>query len=796
VSSAYDLLWKLRGCLFGCLALLAFSFSGTSLSVDNYVSALRMQAATRPPSNTITIVTIDAESIAQAGEWPWPRERFATVLDNLNMAGAGLIALDVDFSARSNASGDAALLQAVEDNAGWIVLPAFLQQDFRQTNTPFAELADVAEVASVNVELSRDGRLRTYRRGYFYKDTYYPSLGGVLAGVAVGDTRSFTLDYSIASDQIDTISFDDVLNNRFDASLVAGRSILIGATALELGDLVSTPHSPATPGVFAHAQGYESLIQNRALTSPPASLMILLGMAVLLAGNAAARFLKLRTLFVLQLLLTSLTLVVPFVVQVFLPLSIPSSGLLFAIAWASGAGIWNAFARHRRALIEQEASYLTYMAEHDSETRMPNRRAFLSTLDAVQSRNPFSTLMVITFGIKRFGELRGAVGYANANSLIQTLAERLYETGLGPAHFHLGASVLGTFLEMESGSRREDSLAKVRAALSQTIVIAGQPLHIDLRAGISFLDPDTKDGDEALKRASLSLDHSRQTRQDIVQWGDTEFEDPQLRLALLTEVTAGLDRGEFHLVYQPKFCTRTGVVLGVEALMRWNHPAFGFISPDRFITVAEDTGTIDTLTLWAIEQAIRDQANLHRMGHGMPIAVNMSARSLLDTNLCRQVADMITRADAEIAIEITETAVMEHPELAIRSSHIFRDAGIKLSIDDYGAGQSSIAYLKRFPANELKLDRSMIEDVLDSERDQMILRSTFDLAHALGMRVVCEGIEDVETFDVLKELGCDVIQGYLVGRPMRLAELVEHSRARSHPPAPPAAAPRLARSGT
>jgi EAL domain-containing protein (putative c-di-GMP-specific phosphodiesterase class I) len=139
---------------------------------------------------------------------------------------------------------------------------------------------------------------------------------------------------------------------------------------------------------------------------------------------------------------------------------------------------------------------------------------------------------------------------------------------------------------------------------------------------------------------------------------------------------------------------------------------------------------------------------------------------------------------------------MEHPELAIRSSHIFRDAGIKLSIDDYGAGQSSIAYLKRFPANELKLDRSMIEDVLDSERDQMILRSTFDLAHALGMRVVCEGIEDVETFDVLKELGCDVIQGYLVGRPMRLAELVEHSRARSHPPAPPAAAPRLARSGT
>ncbi|HAQ76748.1 MAG TPA: EAL domain-containing protein, partial [Hyphomonas sp.] len=283
----------------------------------------------------------------------------------------------------------------------------------------------------------------------------------------------------------------------------------------------------------------------------------------------------------------------------------------------------------------------------------------------------------------------------------------------------------------------------------------------------------------ALSRASLSLDHARRTRRDLVRWGEAQFEDPQLRLALLTEVNAGLDRDEFHLVYQPKICTRSNEVVGVEALMRWNHPAFGQIAPDSFITVAEKTGAIDKLTLWAIKQAIRDQSTMRLMGLDAAIAVNMSARSLLEIDFCRQLAGTINQSGATIAIEITETAVMEQPELAICSANAFRDAGIKLAIDDYGAGQSSIAYLKRLPADELKLDRSMISDVRDSQRDRMILKSTFDLAHALGMRVVCEGVEDEATYAALKALGCDAIQGYLTGRPMAVDKLIAFCLARS-----------------
>jgi len=771
----------MRGCLIGCLTLVVFSFSGASVSLDNNLASARMNALSLAPSGTVTIVTIDAESISKAGEWPWPRERFAQALDNLNAAGAGMIALDVDFSARSSPEGDAALVQAVQDNAGWIALPAFLQRDYRQSNTPFGELAENAVIASVNVELSRDGRLRKYRRGFVHEGKYIPTLGGLLAGAEPSDTRAFMIDYGIDADQIDTISFDDVLHNRFDPKLIAGRSVVIGATALELGDLLSTPHSPAMPGVYVHALGYESLVQNRALTSPSKLPMLILGMALLMITSVVARHTPLRQLFGIHVLVMSSVLVIPFIIQNFFPISINTSSLIFALGWSSAAGIWNAFSRHKRALLEQESNYLTYMAEHDSETGMPNRRSMLAALTDLHRTDPEASILVVTFGIRRFGELRGAIGYTNAKTLIRSAAERLYETGTGLTHYHLGASVLGTLIRVGDQDSVDKCIDDVRSALQHTIVVAGQSLHIELSAGVAMIASKTDDEETALSRASLSLDHARRTRRDLVRWGEAQFEDPQLRLALLTEVNAGLDRDEFHLVYQPKICTRSHEIVGVEALMRWNHPAFGQIAPDSFITVAEKTGAIDKLTLWAIKQAIRDQSTMRRMGVDAAIAVNMSARSLLEIDFCRQLAETINQSGATIAIEITETAVMEQPELAICSANAFRDAGIKLAIDDYGAGQSSIAYLKRLPADELKLDRSMISDVRDSQRDRMILKSTFDLAHALGMRVVCEGVEDEATYDALKALGCDAIQGYLTGRPMAVDKLIAFSRSRRLP---------------
>lgn len=772
MRAAGKLASRARGLLIGGAVVLAFSFSGAATSLDNSLSALRMSVLERAPSGTVTIVTIDPESIQAAGDWPWPRDRFAIALDNLNDAGAGMIAIDVDFSARSTPEGDAALKAALERNSGWIALPAFLQSDMRTANSPIADFAEHAVIASVNVELSKDGIARHYRRSFFYKGTFVPTLGAVLAGAPLTDTRPFSIDYGIDVDQIDTISFEDVLNNRFDPDLVSGRSIIIGATALELGDNLSTPHSAALPGVFVHALGYESILQNRALYSPSKFWMASFALLILAAGECLVRRAKLLHIRVVYAALIVVTIAASFLVQAFFPVSLNIAPLLAAPACGIVAAGWREFAQRKRQLGEQRRAHLNYIARHDSETGLQNRRAMLEALESTLRSRRGDTLFVVAFGVDRYADLRSALGYANATELVNAAATAFKCAGVSSTFYRLDGAVIGTVIEPDDDLPEGNRVELIRHQLQQSLTIAGQPAEITLRAGIVVDDGSNTTAEQLLERATLSLDHAKRTRRPLALWGEAEFEDPQLRLTLLTDITAGLDRNEFHLQYQPKLCTRTNTVLGVEALIRWNHPRFGSIPPDQFIPIAEDTGAIDSLTVWAVRRAISDQAIMRQNGIELRVAVNMSARSLSDESFCERIIEMIMQSGAVIKIEITETAVLESPDSALRSVQAFRNAGISVAIDDYGAGQSSIAYLKQLPAQELKLDRSMILDVKESQRDRMILKSTFDLAHALNMRVVCEGVEDAATFAALATLGCDAIQGYFVSRPLSVDALI------------------------
>lgn len=766
------LAWQARGFLIGGAVVLAFSFSGAATSLDNSLSALRMSVLKRSPSDTVTVVTIDPESIRAAGDWPWPRDRFATALDNLNDAGAGMIAMDVDFSARSTSEGDAALTAALERNSGWIALPTFLQSDLRTANSPIADFAEHAVIASVNVELSRDGIARQYRRSFYYNGTFVPTLGAVLAGARLDDTRPFLIDYGIDVEQIDTVSFDDVLNNRFDPDLIAGRSIIIGATALELGDNLSTPHSAALPGVFVHVLGYESILQNRALISPSKLWMSAFALLVLAFGEILVRRAKLLHIRLMYAALIVTTIAASFIVQAFFPVSLRIAPLLAAPACGIVAAGWREFARRKRQLIEQRQAHLRYIARHDSETGLQNRRAMVEALGKALKSRRGGKFLVIAFGIDRYADLRSAIGYANATDLVNATVNAFQGAGLSSIFYRLDGAVIGTVVELYENETTANRIELVRQQLHLSLTIAGQPVEISLRAGFVTDDRAGMTAEQLLERATLSLDHANRTRRPVVLWGEAKFEDPQLRLALVTDITAGLKRSEFHLQYQPKMCTRSNKVLGVEALIRWNHPRFGPIPPDQFIPIAEETGAIDSLTVWAFRQAISDQTIMREHGVHLCVAVNMSARSLSDEGFCERIIEMIKQSGAVIKIEITETAVIESPDTAIRCVQAFRNAGILIAIDDYGAGQSSIAYLKKLPAQELKLDRSMILDVKESQRDRMILKSTFDLAHALNMRIVCEGVEDAATFAALTALGCDAIQGYFVSRPLSIGSLI------------------------
>jgi EAL domain-containing protein (putative c-di-GMP-specific phosphodiesterase class I) len=281
-----------------------------------------------------------------------------------------------------------------------------------------------------------------------------------------------------------------------------------------------------------------------------------------------------------------------------------------------------------------------------------------------------------------------------------------------------------------------------------------------------------------IERATLALGKAQTTLDRVAVYDEAAFGSPSNNLALMTEMLDALETGDVTLHYQPKMQTSDGVVTSVEALCRWRHPERGPIYPDLFIPIAEETGQIRALTEWCFVQAIKDQAILRAAGHDLTMALNISGRLLADESFRDKVLEFASSVETKLCLEITETAVIDNPDLATEAIAAFRDAGMKISIDDYGSGLSSLSYLKLLNADELKVDKSLVVGVAESRRDRLIMKSTIDLAHGLGMSVVAEGVEDSTLAACLSLLGCDVIQGYWLSRPLTLPDLLEFMTAR------------------
>ena len=237
------------------------------------------------------------------------------------------------------------------------------------------------------------------------------------------------------------------------------------------------------------------------------------------------------------------------------------------------------------------------------------------------------------------------------------------------------------------------------------------------------------------------------------------------------DLDAAIVRNQLFLEHQPKLRSRTGAIESVETLVRWRHPERGLVGPSEFIGIAEERGEIRRITEWVIRQTIVEQRSLAACGHAIACSVNISAFLLADRDFATWALDTIRTASGPIGLEITETAMIADPAGALRNLHLFADAGIRIAIDDYGAGLSSLAYLKQLPAHELKIDRMFISGLSTSHRDPLLVRSTIDLAHALDMEVTAEGVDSAAAMALLRVMGCDFVQGYLIAKPMPLGEL-------------------------
>jgi EAL domain-containing protein (putative c-di-GMP-specific phosphodiesterase class I) len=363
--------------------------------------------------------------------------------------------------------------------------------------------------------------------------------------------------------------------------------------------------------------------------------------------------------------------------------------------------------------------------------------------------------------------LRRHLGVARSNDIAFDIADRI--AGAMPG---VVATVIGRWtVEVETCVADTGELQhfsdRLTEALAQPFDLDGERHQIDFAVGVAAGPPGTLDDVRLAEEAEDALVQSRTESVPILR--DLSRIDPMVdKLSLKRELKGAIDRGELFLQYQPKVHVRRQEIASAEALVRWRHPTRGLILPSDFIPLAETSRDIDRLTLWTIERVIADQRYLRADGQDITIFVNISGQLLSNASFVKRACEMVEKGGVPLGFEITETSVIRDPVSAIANLNIFADHGIAIAIDDYGAGLSSLAYLKQLPARELKIDKMFVLQLTSSNRDPLIVRSTIDLAHALEMEVTAEGVETPAALALLSVMGCDMIQGYLISRPVEI----------------------------
>jgi diguanylate cyclase (GGDEF)-like protein len=418
---------------------------------------------------------------------------------------------------------------------------------------------------------------------------------------------------------------------------------------------------------------------------------------------------------------------------------------------------------------------LEHQALHDALTGLPNRRLLrlrLAEVIAHASQNNGS-LVLFVMDLDRFKEVNDTFGHHHGDLLLQETAQRLVNA-LSPEDVvaRLGGDEFAVLLRdgtRESAYRAAQHLIE---ALRDPIQLEGYSVEIGASIGIAIYPEHGTDPETLLRRADVAMYLAKRADQDYALYSAEQDQHSPGRLALVAELRKAIEDDELVLYYQPKVDVALGQVVGLEALLRWPHPRLGLVPPDQFIPLAEQTGLIRPLSLWVLNAAIKQRRQWEGTALAVPVAVNLSMRNLLDPHLPEVVGTLLDTWAGRphwLVVEITESSLMADPGRALQVLDRLCAMGLRISIDDFGTGYSSLAYLRQLPVHELKIDRSFVRQM--SEGDAVIVRSTISLAHDLGLTVVAEGVEDMATWARLGEFECDLIQGYLVSRPLPAAVL-------------------------
>lgn len=889
---------RFRPIVLVAVALAIIEFSGGHAKIQNAITDFRFHWTQREASRDTIVVAVDARSIEAIGVWPWPRQLHAELLRKLALSGARDVAFDVDFSSASNLAADRDLQMALNEVGGSTILPMFMQPTTTgdvssqpHINRPLQQFNDSFWPAIVNVRVESDGLVRRYPFGAIVDQKFVPSMAAIIAGKHNESDPSFFIDFGIRATSLQAISYVDVLKGEPSTlNALKDKKVIVGATAIELGDRLSIPNGQVIAGPVLQALATESILQNRTLrpTSNFVSVTIICFISALMMlawrrGGAGTRVLLLfglavtvestaliiQTIFPIifdtalvhvtiatyilaialdeldfrQLLsliaemrfrriamsigdglicadesgsirfwnsgaaaifgydakeaegkrfeslcgLTHIASGMPFFLTdmsadryqlqggVILELqALRKDGSAFPIeaclsGWIGTDGFQYGAVLRDISVRRREAERIRYLAEYDNLTDLPNRNSLVQHLTL--NCQPLQPATVLLIGLDKFQQLNDMWGYSCGDLVLSAVAHRL-KSEIASDHFvaRLSGDEFAVVVKNANTKLVAETCVRIEGLFTRPFLAGTRPHCLTARIGTATFPVDAENPEDLIGNGHLALRKSKRFNGHATVHFESALRiEVEGRLTLEAELVEAYSKNEFELFYQPQVRLSDCKLIGAEALIRWRHPTRGLVSPAEFMPIVNASSISARVSAWVLETACTQGALWEQAGNPIRIGVNLSPSQLLSGSLLNSVKDSLARArlsPALLELEVTEDILLSDAQRVLQSFNEIQKLGVRIVFDDFGTGYASLSYLKKYPLDGLKIDRSFVSEILLGTEDAAIVSATIDLSNKLGLSVIAEGIENRETAELLMQLGCQEGQGYHFGRPV------------------------------
>ncbi|MCJ2181670.1 EAL domain-containing protein [Novosphingobium sp. 1949] len=736
---------------------LVLGTSGLSVIVEDVLRNFRTPLRLHPSNGRIVMVLLDDRTLEALDSLDVNRGDDAQVLNSLLKAGARRIFFDRRIPDQSTPAQSARFLDVLRSNRGKVFIGALPSGDGPVGNyagrLPKKQFVDASSLISL-LTLHHPFNLGL-EIPYSSESPYgrIPTLSAKIAGVSKGTNELFLPDFSIDVRSIPGLSYIDVLNGNFDPSTVRGKDIIIAPAAVTYNDIHKVPGQYGTiPGGYLQAIAAETLMQGL-----PRNygwlLPLLIVVAIIVTGTGRGRVLDWKR----SAALLTVIVAAPFLLD-YLRIRMDVAPALVVAMIA---------VLRMRSLDRVEVA---------SET---NTGSGLPSVQALRNSDEKSNRILVALKIRNYGAIIGSFAETVEASVAREIVRRIRISDDTVTVYHEG----GMFMWLSSIRSTFDlfeNLEGLHRIVQNGIQVGGLDIDLSFNCGVDseFDRPLSARVAGAMQSAEEAVRND-----ELVYQHDSRKHEAQWEISLLTSLDRAIDNGEVWVAYQPKFDLRESRICGAEALVRWTHPDRGPISPEKFIRIAEEFHRIERITRFVVDDAVRCGVEMMRKGIDMTMSVNISAQLLRNPGLPGMISDILAvhgLPSDRLILEITETDRLDRSSRTYQMLQRLVHSGLRLSIDDFGTGNATLEYLRYLPASEVKIDRSFVSLMETSKEDLVLVQSIIDMAHSLDRTVVAEGVETARGMEMLKERGCDIVQGYYIGRPVPFRDMLERVTGNSH----------------